>query len=136
MFTMIFVLASNGYFVLLYKKVWLLFYVRCNSLPRKKQRVKFEDDASPPERPPPPVDENKPPAEQPTPPARNQQPINQQNAQSPNQTNSQSINQTNAQPVYNAPQPPARQQSINTMKNLSPITSAYNNALIETTKVT
>ena len=81
------------------------------------------------------MDENKPPAEQPTPPARNQQPINQQNAQSPNQTNSQSINQTNAQPVYNAPQPPARQQSINTMENLSPITSAYNNALIETTKV-
>jgi hypothetical protein len=38
------------------------------------------------------------------------------------------------EPVH-PPQPPARQQSINTMRKISPITSAYNNALIETTKV-
>ena len=35
----------------------------------------------------------------------------------------------------NIPEPPARQQSINTMKNLSPITNAYNNALIQITQV-
>ena len=37
--------------------------------------------------------------------------------------------------VGGPPEPPTRQQSINTMKNLSPITNAYNQALIETTKV-